>query len=119
AGVSDHLGKFGAEFEAVRSGKAGNALGFLAHAVNEAQALAFALYRVDDRFAPPSKTDNRGIDHERGTRLTKAAIINHPSGMVHGEQSCRWTQWRPNMDVRRCSVSPSAFSFAISMSWRA
>jgi len=74
AGVSDHLVKFGAELKAVYSRKIRNALGFLAHAVSEAQALAFTLYRLDDRFAPSAEADNRGIDHVRGAPADKGCF---------------------------------------------
>jgi hypothetical protein len=40
--------------------------------VDEAQAFALALYRLNDRFAPPSEADNRGIDHERGHPADKS-----------------------------------------------
>ena len=58
ARIGDRIGKFRAQLKTVGFGEIGNELGLFAHAANEAQALALALHRFDDGFAPAPEADD-------------------------------------------------------------
>src|SRR5580704_4092639 len=70
--------------------KIGNELGLFAHAANKAQALALALHRFDDGFAPASQPDDGGVDH-RAARWVgcRMARIAHSSHARNAASSCR------------------------------
>jgi len=63
AGIGHCRLELGGQFKAFGSGKIANEFGLLADAADDAQALAFALHRLDDIFSPSAKADYGGIDH--------------------------------------------------------
>jgi hypothetical protein len=65
AGVSDRFFEPGRYFERFGGREIADQVGLLTDAADEPQALAFALYRLDDVFSPPAEADDRCIDHER------------------------------------------------------
>jgi hypothetical protein len=64
ARIGNGVLEFGRQFEAFGGGEIADQFRLLAHAADKAQALAFALNRIDDIFPPASETDYGGIDHE-------------------------------------------------------
>src|SRR5262245_2354808 len=65
ARVGDRLFEFGGQFESLGHREFAHQLGLFADSANEAQALAFALHRLDDVFSPAAKADYGGIYHGR------------------------------------------------------
>src|SRR5262252_9406271 len=62
-GIVDRLLKLGGEAEAVLLRERLHLLRLLAHAMNEPQPCALALYRGDERLAPAAEADDRRVDH--------------------------------------------------------
>jgi hypothetical protein len=67
---------FGGQFEAPGRGEFANQLGLSADSANEAQALAFALHRLDDIFSPSAKADYGGIYHRQKNDWVRQDIID-------------------------------------------
>ena len=65
ARVRDRLFEFSRQFESLGRREFAHQLGLFADPANEAQALAFALHRLDDVFSPSAKADYGGIYHGR------------------------------------------------------
>ena len=88
--IGDGVGEFRAQFETVGLGEIGNELGLFAHAANKAQALALALHRFDDGFAPASQPDDGGIDHRKARCVgCGRERIAHSSHARNAASSCR------------------------------
>src|SRR5262249_41514680 len=82
AGIRHCRRKLGGQFKAFGGGKIANELGLLADAAEDAQALAFALDRLDDIFSPSAKADYSSIDHGR---RTEACVDGVSVGKIIGD----------------------------------
>src|SRR5215475_13580505 len=76
ARIGDGLFEFGGQFEALGRREFAHQLGLFANCANEAQALAFALHRLDDVFSPSAKTDYGGIYHGQKSDWTRQDIMD-------------------------------------------
>ncbi|HET9176305.1 MAG TPA: hypothetical protein VFN84_08095, partial [Pseudolabrys sp.] len=63
-------------FEALGGREFAHQHGLFADSANEAQALAFALHRLDDVFSPSAKTDYGGIYHGQKSGWTRQDIMD-------------------------------------------
>src|SRR5262245_56842164 len=63
ARVRDGVRELCRELEVMRLRKIADVVRLLAHAADEAQALALALGRLNDSLAPASKADDCSVDH--------------------------------------------------------
>jgi hypothetical protein len=87
--------KIHSDLKAVRGHKSVELLGLFAHTTHEAQTLALALHGLDDRLAPSTEPDNRGIYHRRNhPAWMKHGILDHPIQAVRREQAAVLQQQR-------------------------
>ena len=63
ARIGDRVGELGGELESVRGREVAHLVRLLAHAADEAQALALPLRGLDDSLAPASEADDGCVDH--------------------------------------------------------
>ena len=76
ARVGDGFFKFSGQFEALGGREFAHQLWLFADSANEAQALAFALHRLDDVFSPSAKADYSGIYHGQKSDWARQDIID-------------------------------------------
>jgi hypothetical protein len=93
--VRDRLRKIRSDFKAVRDRISGELLGLFAYTAHEAQTFALALDGLDDRLAPSTEANNRGIYHRRNHPTSmKRGILDHPIQVVRREQPATLQQQR-------------------------
>src|SRR5262245_291863 len=76
ARVGDGFFEFSGQFEALGGREFAHQFGLLADSANEAQALAFALHRLNDVFSPSAKADYGGIYHGQKNDWARQDIMD-------------------------------------------
>jgi len=93
--IRDRIRKIRSDLKAVREGKSAELLGLFAYTTHEAQTLALPLHGLDDRLAPSTEANNRGIYHRRNHPASmKHGILDHPIQAVRREQPAAPQQQR-------------------------
>src|SRR5262249_34107878 len=78
AGVDKHLLEPANELDAITGSVVAQPIGVAADGVGEAQPVALALDRLDERLTPPAKADDRGVDHRPGRRQLSPGSAEMP-----------------------------------------